>query len=339
MNKFFYIIVGIMIVVLLIYIGISIFLNKLNKVIYKKGTIMAFLPIFNVYLLGKLTVNKIVGWLLVIATFITGSFTTSINGKESSFSLLPSSTSAFISAITSVMTIVLFIFAIVKYNKLKGKKFKEEVIEEESVNDIKTDKPELLDSLDEVKEVKKTFIPFLEEEVDTIHPLLQDKKKDEFVIPDAIKTEENSKTEEVSIDELANNCNNMINSLTNDVINNTDILESNDGFDDLFDNQLNKKEDNDVFEQSIPIVEPTIISNEIVENNFVPEQEEIKTIPQEDIIVIDEENKENNILTADDILDIDIPDKDEQIDDVENISVNNNSFEDDMDDFIPDMIS
>ena len=54
MDKFLYIIIGIMIVVLLIYIGISIFLNKLNKVIYKKGTIMAFLPIFNVYLLGKL---------------------------------------------------------------------------------------------------------------------------------------------------------------------------------------------------------------------------------------------------------------------------------------------
>lgn len=342
MDKEVYIIIGVVIVLLLVYIGISIFLNKLNKAIYKKGTIMAFLPIFNVYLLGKLTVNKIVGCLLVIATFITGSFTSSFNGNENSYTLLPNSVSVIISSITSVMVIVLFVFAIIKYSKLKDKKIKEKIVENETDNDIKGEKPELLDSLDEVKEVKKTFIPFFEEEVvNTIHPLLQDKKNDEFAIPDAIEISKNeginNSNVEDTISELANNCNNIITNINNEIENNNQKVteEFNGDFDDFFENKISEEEDG-VPEQSIPVVEPAVIEEVPVENNYIP-YEEIKTIPEEDIVVIEDES--NRELTADDILDIDIPDKDEQIDDIENISINNNLFEDNNDDFIPDMIN
>ena len=56
-------------VVILIYILVGILLNKLNKVMYGKGTALAFIPFCNVYLLGKLTINKIVGWVLLGCLF------------------------------------------------------------------------------------------------------------------------------------------------------------------------------------------------------------------------------------------------------------------------------
>ena len=293
MDKFLY---GVIVLAILMYLGISIVLNKLNKVIYKKSTVMAFLPIFNFYLLGKLTVNKIVGWLLVIATLITSSFIVSINGSESTYTILPNSTSAFISAITSVMIIFLFIFAIIKYNKIKDRKFKEKVLEETD-DDIKDDKSDLLDNLNEVKEIKKTFIQFLEEETNVIHPLLQDKNNDEFIIPDANEINKKENIKENNIHELANNCNNMINSLTNDITCNNDVVENN-NFDDFFEEKTEK--DINVEEHIIPC-------------------EEVKIIPQED--------------------DIGIFNNNEKIDNMESISINNDSFEDNNDDFIPDMIN
>lgn len=294
MDKLFYIIIGLVILVLLIYLFISIFLNKLNKVIYKKGTIMAFLPVFNIYLLGKLTINKMIGWLLVLFTFITGVFIASINGNVSSFDIIPSIVCAFISSITCVMLIILFIFAIVKYNKLKNRKFKEvkPIIDEEDIIS------ETSDILTEVEEVKKIFITPFEDTINVIHPLLQDNKKDDFAIPDIIELS-NDRIEEnnADINEIVNNCNDMINTLTNIVINNNvkAIKENYDEFDSFFDNtnteELNSKDDKNDSIKHIPY-------------------EEIKTIP-------------------DDILDNDV---------MENSGINNNSFEDNKDDFIPDMI-
>ena len=42
------------------------FLNKFNKLIYGKFTVMSLIPIFDIYLLGKLTINKVFGLILVI---------------------------------------------------------------------------------------------------------------------------------------------------------------------------------------------------------------------------------------------------------------------------------
>ena len=56
-------------IVIAIYIATAIFLNKFNKLVYGKGTAKAWIPIANIYLLGKLTVNKFVGWILVACIF------------------------------------------------------------------------------------------------------------------------------------------------------------------------------------------------------------------------------------------------------------------------------
>lgn len=112
-----------LILLLIIYIVQAVFLNKFNKLVYGKGTVMAWLPIFNVYLLGKLTFNKLIGWILVICSFLTTKVTTTINGVvTNSSTILPENIIPIFQIIYSIVLIVLFIYAIIKYFKLKKTK-------------------------------------------------------------------------------------------------------------------------------------------------------------------------------------------------------------------------
>ena len=109
-----------LILLLVIYIAQAVFLNKFNKLVYGKGTAMAWIPIFNIYLLGKLTFNKLVGWILVICSFLTTKTTTTVNGVVTSeFTILPQNIIPIFQAVYSVIIIVLFIYAIIKYFKIK----------------------------------------------------------------------------------------------------------------------------------------------------------------------------------------------------------------------------
>ena len=112
---FIYFFIG-MIIGAAIYVAVAIFLNKLNKLIYGKGTPMAFIPIANVYLLGKLTLNKIGGLALIITYFIMWGcvlIDNTANGLLHAFMTI-------IVFIYYAIVLVLFIYAIIKYFKLKN---------------------------------------------------------------------------------------------------------------------------------------------------------------------------------------------------------------------------
>lgn len=108
-----------LVVALVAYVVLGIVLNKLNKIMYGKGTPMAWIPICNIYLLGKLTVNKVVGWILIGVSFLTATFTTTVNGVSKSYTILPEAVNSVVSNIYSLVVFGLFIYAVVKYNKLK----------------------------------------------------------------------------------------------------------------------------------------------------------------------------------------------------------------------------
>ena len=103
-----------------IYIAISIFLNKFNKLVYGTGTAMCWIPIFNIYLLGKLAINKLVGWVLVICIFLTGSYTITVNGVSTVHAILPEPFHSIVSKLYSIVVLVLFVYAIIKYTRLKN---------------------------------------------------------------------------------------------------------------------------------------------------------------------------------------------------------------------------
>ncbi len=99
---------------IVIYIAYGIFLNRFNKLLYGKGTPIAWIPIANLYLLGKLTFNKSVGWILVVLSFLTAETTTTVNGEvKTQHALIPGG------GILSLVEFGLFIYAIIKYNKIK----------------------------------------------------------------------------------------------------------------------------------------------------------------------------------------------------------------------------
>lgn len=75
-------------------------LYKLNKIMYYEKSIIAWIPILNIYLLGKLTINDLIGKLLIIGLVI--SFNWDIT-----------------SVLYCIIVVGLYIYAIVKYIKLK----------------------------------------------------------------------------------------------------------------------------------------------------------------------------------------------------------------------------
>lgn len=94
------------------YALFGVFLCKLNTLVNGKGTMLAWVPICNIYLLGKLAVNKVVGWILVIGTFLIGIMR---------FSDVPSeSISSIVFKIYNIIILGLFIYAVIKYFKLKN---------------------------------------------------------------------------------------------------------------------------------------------------------------------------------------------------------------------------
>ena len=52
------VVAALLVIALIIYICTAIFLNKFNKLKYGKGTFMAWIPVFQQYLVGKLAIIK-----------------------------------------------------------------------------------------------------------------------------------------------------------------------------------------------------------------------------------------------------------------------------------------
>ena len=107
------------IVILIFYIIIAIFLSKLNRVMYGKKTIISWIPILNIYLLGKLSVNKLIGWLLVIISFLISSYDLTILNKHFEFSFIPDSLKMIFGIVYIVILIFLIVVSIFKYKRLK----------------------------------------------------------------------------------------------------------------------------------------------------------------------------------------------------------------------------
>lgn len=110
------------VIILIVYVVLGIFLTKFHKLLYGKGSVCAWIPIANTYLLGKLTFNKTVGWILVVATFLTSEITTTVNGVSNKFSVIPQGSTIFF-----IVRFALFIYAIIKYGKIKKGEINKEV--------------------------------------------------------------------------------------------------------------------------------------------------------------------------------------------------------------------
>ena len=102
---------------LAIYIAVGIFLNKFNKLLYGHGTALAFVPVGNLYLMGKLAFNKAVGYILIgleIGIPVSNSIL-SYSGRGEAITALLS----LLSSAAGISNLICLIVAIIKYNNIK----------------------------------------------------------------------------------------------------------------------------------------------------------------------------------------------------------------------------
>ena len=103
----------------IVYILIGILLFKFNKFKYGKGTAMAFIPVANTYLLGKLLFGKVGGWIVLLIQLagIVCGVTVGINGGEEA--IIPSDIGLIVSNGSAMALAVCVIAAVVLYFLLK----------------------------------------------------------------------------------------------------------------------------------------------------------------------------------------------------------------------------
>lgn len=89
---------------LILYILGSLGLMQITDKLGSKGAWMAWLPLFNVYLLGKLAFNKGIGWILVILTILSGDMKKTVNIDGITY--VKTHTSSLFSLILAIMTFV-----------------------------------------------------------------------------------------------------------------------------------------------------------------------------------------------------------------------------------------
>lgn len=103
---------------LILYVIFSSILSKVNKTIYERKNIFAWIPIFNLYLLGKIAVNKIIGVILVLLVFLIGSLI-SIPYFQN---VIPSYIMDIMCLVFIFVVIILFFIVLAKYFKIKKRK-------------------------------------------------------------------------------------------------------------------------------------------------------------------------------------------------------------------------
>lgn len=99
-------------------------LSQFHKSIYEKGTIFAWIPLCNLYLLGKLTFNKYAGLILIIFGLLTFNFTEEISNSFTistyKYSILPEKILDIAYPSYCIILLITIICAFIKYRKTKS---------------------------------------------------------------------------------------------------------------------------------------------------------------------------------------------------------------------------
>ncbi len=123
-----------LIVLLIMYIIVAKILNKFNKLKYGKGTALAWIPLCNIYLLGKLAFNKFFGWLLILGSLLVSNYTVTINGQTTTYSVISGEISSVSSYIYGAIVFMTFIVMLIKYSKLKKQNINNKDNSENKIN-------------------------------------------------------------------------------------------------------------------------------------------------------------------------------------------------------------
>ena len=120
--NFLYFFVAVIILILITcYAILAVFLNNFNKKVYGTSTVMAWIPFANIYLLGKLTFNKDVGYGLIALFLLSGTLKMTFDKISVTLSL-PNVLQITLGAIFAGTFIATLIYGVQKYSDLENKK-------------------------------------------------------------------------------------------------------------------------------------------------------------------------------------------------------------------------
>ena len=120
--NFLYFFVAVIILILITcYAILAVFLNNFNKKVYGTSTVMAWIPFANIYLLGKLTFNKDVGYGLIELFLLSGTLKMTFDKISVTLSL-PNVLQITLGAIFAGTFIATLIYGVQKYSDLENKK-------------------------------------------------------------------------------------------------------------------------------------------------------------------------------------------------------------------------
>lgn len=117
----YFFLIMIIIIVMICYLALAIFLTNFSKKIEGKPNIMAWIPFSNIYLLGKLTFSKDVGYGLIALLILSCTLTLKIDRMTIILSL-PSLLQMILGAVFAGAFVAVLIFGIRKYDRLKKEK-------------------------------------------------------------------------------------------------------------------------------------------------------------------------------------------------------------------------
>ena len=103
------------IVLVVYYFPVSYFLNRLHKQLFEKNSIIAWIPIFRLYSLGKVTLGSTVGFVLLLGLLLVTKFDITTNNYRISFGLFNSNIYYLVLVFFIVLVISLFVVALFKY--------------------------------------------------------------------------------------------------------------------------------------------------------------------------------------------------------------------------------
>ena len=113
------IVLFILALIIALYVLKGIALTSLNKLMNGKATPLAWIPFANIYLLGKLTFNKIIGWVLIVWLISMMTIQVGVGGTVKSYSIIPSSIRGPLMIVYLLAQIFLIIYAFCKCSKIK----------------------------------------------------------------------------------------------------------------------------------------------------------------------------------------------------------------------------
>ena len=115
----------ILVVSIVIFIIQALITNKLNKTLYGNSSIFAFIPFLNMFTLGKVCADEIVGFVLMVMLILCFRLEIGILGVEKTFALIPESTSSILFPYCIFLIGCLFVYSIFKFfRSIKEKKGK-----------------------------------------------------------------------------------------------------------------------------------------------------------------------------------------------------------------------